>query len=107
MTTREFIRKVLSVTLSTLRGSREKRSSCASRRLLRASVCFSCRKKERTAKKTAERERGGEGERERERGRLRRRIPPRYALYNGRSFFTLNLIKLHRSTAAPAGYCPL
>jgi len=24
----------------------------------------------------------------------RRRIPPRYALYNGRSFFTLNLIKL-------------
>ncbi|KYN44792.1 hypothetical protein ALC56_00787, partial [Trachymyrmex septentrionalis] len=39
------------VTLSTLRGSREKRSSCASRRLPRASVCFSSEKKGRSGEK--------------------------------------------------------
>lgn len=55
--------KVLGLaTLSTLRGSREKRSSSAGRRPLGASVCFSRRKKEKERqKKTVGGGEGGEG----------------------------------------------
>lgn len=127
--------KVLGLaTLSTLRGSREKRSSNAVDVPWERRFAFRAEKREGTAEKDGRRkrrrrrrgrvtvvsyfreilncelrerrERVRKGERGRERNRVWR-ISPRYALYNGRSFFTLNLIKLRRSATVPAGYRPL